>query len=110
MIEPLTNSLYLKFNGAPPPATLKGVALTDNGEVYAVAATTFIGNEYFIIFGAKDGFNKRGIIEGWREFKKTLDEHKTYYAIIDRDLETAHSLLTHFNFEYMFDDLYIYKG
>ena len=110
MIELLTNSLYLKFDGGLPPSTLKGVALTNNEDVYAVAGVTLIGGEYFIIFGVKEGFSKRGIIEGWREFKKTLDEHKTYYAIIDRDLDTAHELLMHFNFEYMFDDLYIYKG
>ena len=110
MIKPLTSSIYNKFNDGPPPATIKGMALVEGDEVFAVGGTSFIGGQNFIFFGVKDGFNKRGIIKGWRAIRDTLDETKTYYAIIDRELDTAHDLLTHFNFEYLFDDIYVYKG
>jgi hypothetical protein len=110
MIKPLTPSIYLKFNNEPPPATIKGVASVRDGEVYAVCGVSLISGEYFIIFGVKTGFDKRDIIKGWRSLKKTLDTRKTYYAIIDRDLETAPSLLKHFNFTHVVDDLYVYGG
>ncbi len=110
MIKPLTNSLYLNFSGDPPPATIKGFASVTDGNVYAIGGTSFIAGRNFIIFGVKKGFNKRDIIRGWNAIKKTLDSEKTYYAIIDRDLDTAAGLLEHCGFSYMTDDIYIYEG
>lgn len=111
MIRPLTSKLYREFNDdEPPPMTLRGVASVRDGKAYAVGAVSVIGGENFIIFGVKPEFDKRDIIRGWRALEKTLDEHKTYYAIIDRDLETAPDLLRHFNFSHVVDDLYVYGG
>ena len=110
MIEPLTNSIYQRFDGAPPAATIKGVASTEGSEVYAVCGTICIMGSYFIIFGVKAGCSKRDIIKGWSAIKKTLDRNKTYYAIIDRELETAHGLLNHFKFTYIGEDIYEYRG
>ena len=110
MIEMLTGSLYHKFSGGSPPATIKGVASTEGDEVYAVCGTTFIAGANFIIFGAKQGFSKRDIIKGWNTLKKTLDANKTYYAVIDRELDTAHGMLNHFNFAYIGEDIYQYRG
>lgn len=110
MIKPLTNSIYLEFNGEPPPATVKGFASVIDGQAYAIGGTSLIAGQNFIIFGVKPGFNKRDIIRGWNAIKKTLDDSKTYYAIIDRDLHTAEALLKHFKFSYIVDDLYIYEG
>lgn len=110
MIVPLTKSLFLEFHGEPPPATIKGFASVIDGEACAIGGTSLIAGQNFIIFGVKPGFNKRDIIRGWHAIKKTLDDNKTYYAIIDRDLSTAEALLNHFNFSYIADDLYIYEG
>lgn len=110
MIVPLTMSRYVEFHGSLPPATIRGVASVEKDIVYAVCGETFIAGQYFIVFGVKPGFSKRDIIKGWNIFKKTLDERKTYYAIIDRDLPTAPALLNHFNFAYVVDDLYVYEG
>jgi hypothetical protein len=110
-IKPLTKSLYLDFSdGELPPATIKGVASVIDGEVLAVGGVSFIGGEYFIIFGAKPNANRRDIIKGWSALKNMLDENKTYYAIVDQDLETAPGLLRHFNFSYLLDDIYVYGG
>ena len=110
MIVPLTNNIYREFSGGPPPATVKGLALVKDGDVCAVCATTFIAGTNFIIFSVKTGFTKRDIIKGWAAFSKTLDDRKTYYAIIDRAIDTSHGLLNHFNFAYIGDDIYEYKG
>lgn len=110
MIVPLTTKLYLNFHGHYPPSSIRGVASVIDDQVYAVCGTSMICGENFIIFGVKPGFCKRDIIKGWGIFKKTMDERKTYYAIIDRDLPTAPALLTHFNFAYVVDDLYVYEG
>lgn len=110
MIELLTNSLYRKFYGGLPPVSIKGVASTEDSEVYAVCAIAVIGGENFIIFDSKAGVNKRDIIKGWRRILEMMDYRQVYYVIIDRDLGTAPSLLRHFNFTHLEDDTYIYEG
>ena len=110
MIKKLTGSLYHRFSGGPPPSTIKGVASTDGDEVYAVCGTMLMAGVNFIIFGAKQGFSKRDIITGWGMIKETLDGNKRYYAIIDRELDTAHDMLNHFNFTHIGDDIYEYRG
>ena len=109
-IEYLTNDIFIKFNGMAPVTTVKGIALIDEGEVYAICAITVIAGENFIIFDTKLGFSKRDIIRGWKVFKAMLDDQKTYYAIIDRELETAPKILEHFNFNHVINDIYIYVG
>jgi hypothetical protein len=109
-IEPLTRRHYIDFNGESPQVSTKGLALVDDGNVYGMVGKVLIGGQNFIIFGVKPGFSKRDIIKGWREFEPMLDDSKHYYAIIDRELETAHGLLTHFGFMHLFDDVYIYGG
>lgn len=102
--------MYLDFHGEPPPVTVRGVAMTDNSDVYAVCCTAIIHGENFIIFGSKPGFSKRDILIGWKVFEKTLDDKKTYYALIDESLDTAPGFLKHFNFRHLNSDIYIYEG
>lgn len=110
MIVPLKMSHYLQFDGKLPPSTVRGIASIEGDTVYAICSVSVIDGVSYITFGVKPGVNKRDIIKGWNIFKKTLDERKTYYAIIDRDLPTAPALLNHFNFAYVVDDLYVYEG
>ena len=36
-----------------------------------------------------------------------LNPEKTYYALIDEEIGSAHGLLTHFGFEHFKDDIYV---
>jgi len=110
VIKTLTAGMYYEFNGGPPPSTIKGVASVSNGTVTAVCGVTLINGEYFIVFDAKPETSKRDIIKGWNIFKETLDSDKAYYALADRDFKTAPSLLAHFNFVHLMDDIYFYRG
>lgn len=109
-IEPLTRQHYIDFNGEPPQISVKGLSLVDGDKVFCIAGIVHVMGEYFVFFGAKPGFSKRDIIRGWRRFKTMLDEHKTYYAIIDREFKTSAGMLEHFGFTHLYDDLYVYEG
>ena len=109
-IELLTEALYIKFDGAPPPTTLKGVALTDGDEVLGVCCMSVMEGENFVICGLSPEANKRGIIEAWAHFSAMLDDKKIYYALIDDQEPSAETFLTHFGFEPFKDDIYIYRG
>ena len=109
-IEPLTRKHYIDFNNEPPQVSVKGIALVDGDDVFAIAGKVHICGQWFVIFGSKPGFSKRDIIRGWSRFEPMLNDGKTYYAIIDRELETSMGMLEHFGFSYLYDDLYIYEG
>lgn len=110
MICNLNNTLYADFYGSLPPVSIRGVASVLDGKVMAVGAISFVSGKNYVIFDAKPGFNKRDIIKGWSQLKLWLDPEKIYYALIDRDLETAPSMLNHFDFTHIVDNIYMYKG
>lgn len=110
-IEPLSREKYIRFDGSPPPVSMKGFCATDNDDVLAMIALSVILGENFVVFGMKDGCPKKMIIEGWRLFKaRYLCDKKEYYALVDEDLPTAPGLLRHFGFRHLKDDIYIYRG
>ena len=110
MIVKLSNSLYRKFCGENPPTAIKGFASVIGDAVVAVGGISLIAGEYFVIFGVNDNFDKRDIIRGWKEVKGLMDENKTYYALIDSDLDSANGLLLHFGFEHYCDEIYVFRG
>ena len=109
-IVPLTSAIYNQLSGEPPISTIKGLAVVDGNDTYALCGTVVMGGENFIIFGSKPGFSKRDIIRGWKAFKPMLSKEKSYYAVIDRELETAKDMLEHFDFIHLHDDVYYYGG
>lgn len=109
-IEPLTAAIYARFNGGAPLVTIRGVAATYDSEVYGICGVVVAANKSLIVFGEKQGLTKRGIIKGWRELEKSLDRSKTYYAVADNEANTSKSMLEHFNFSRLTDELYMYEG
>ncbi len=110
-IEPLTRDIYIKFDGSPPPVTMKGIALTDGADVLAMLSVASFSGEHFILCGIKKNVRKRDILKGWKVFKELhMHPGAEYYALIDSELNTAPAFLRHFGFEPFKDDIYIYRG
>lgn len=110
MIELLNAELYKKFHGKYPEANITGLALTSGDVVLAIVGTVFIADTDFIVFGMNQLARKRDIVKGWRAFKAMLTINKTYYALIDRDIKSAHGLLTHYGFRHFKEDIYILEN
>ena len=110
-IEPLSRDIYARFEGEAPPVTISGLAITDDENVLGVIGVASFNGEKFITCGIKPHTNKRLIIKAWHQFKeKFMRQNRSYYALVDQELKTAPGLLKHFGFEYLKENIYIYRG
>lgn len=106
-LKPLTADLYQRYEGSPPPVTMRGYAFVDGDDVLGIVA---VWNRC-VMFEIRDRLksHKRAIVKAWPVFK-TLLSNGTFFAIRDTSEPTSHGLLTHFGFEPLHDDIYIYRG
>ena len=110
-LEPLTRDLWVQIDGSLPPLTAKGLALIENDRPTCAVATSVVNGTNFIVFGMRDRPNKRWFIKGFKEFKdRFLDPKKVYYALSDESLSTSPSMLWHFGFEHLKENIYIFRG
>lgn len=113
-VELLTPDIYERFDGSPPPFTIRGVALTDGDDVLAILCISVVEGANFVICSIKEGATKRDLILGWHVFKEMMKPGKSYYALADESISTAPGFLKHFGFELHESnegksDIYIYR-
>lgn len=106
-LKPLTAELYQRYEGEPPPVTMRGYAFVDDEDVLGIVAVF----NRCVMFDIDDRlkYHKRAIVKAWPVFKKLLTGG-AFFAIRDTTEPTSHGLLTHFGFEPLHDDIYIYRG
>lgn len=111
-VSPLTKEIFERYEGGPPPFSIKGFAILDGDEPFCIGCVSQFTAPTFLLFDANRDMNsitmKRYLIEGFRKIKPLLVGE--IYAHRDEEKPTSDSLLRHFGFEPVDGDIYQYRG
>lgn len=89
---------------------MRGFAAVEDGIVLGIAGVLVHHNIVIVDVSQEMRGRKRDIVRAWKKLSLMLTGDKPYYAVRDSDIDTSHTFLTHFGFEHLHEDIYIYRG
>ena len=107
--EPLTAEMLRQIDGKIPDCSVRGYALTDNGNVICAACVMTVDGQQFLSFTGENLMEyRRYMISGWKLIKPLL--RPGAMAVQAKSYPTSAGLLKHFGFEPFDGDLWIWRG
>lgn len=111
-VSPLTQEIFERYEGGPPPFSVRGFAILVDDEPVCIGCVSRFTSPTFMIFDASRDMSsvamKRALIHGFHKVKQYFIGD--VFAHQDKEKPTSDSLLRHFGFEPIGDDIYKYRG